>query len=81
MRKVTIQGLEDWIAKAKAEGYKVEEVMKGEMWRAVNPKTGGLKGTFHTTGTPGRGSLRGSGPDGTPADSGTLVIKQCVADV
>jgi hypothetical protein len=81
MRKVTIQGLEDWIAKAKAAGYKVEEVMKDEMWRAVNPKTGGLKGTFHTTGTPGRGSLWGSGPDGTPAGSGTLVIKQGVADV
>ena len=79
-KKVTIQGLKNWIAKAQAEGYEVEEVMKGEMWRAVNPKTGGLKGTFHTTGTPGRGSLWGSGPDGTPADSGTLVIKQGVAE-
>ena len=79
-KKVTIQGLKNWIAKAQAEGYEVEEVMKGEMWRAVNPKTGGLKGTFHTTGTHGRGSLWGSGPDGTPADSGTLVIKQGVAE-
>ena len=79
-KKVTIQGLKNWIAKAQAEGYEVEEVMKGEMWRAVNPKTGGLKGTFHTTDTPGRGSLWGSGPDGTPANSGTLVIKQGVAE-
>ena len=79
-KKVVIQGLKNWISKAEAEGYEVEEVMKGQMWRAVNPKTGGLKGTFHTKGTPGRGSLHGSGPDGTPADSGTLVIKQGVAE-
>jgi len=74
--KITIKGLSAWKTKAESGGLSVEKVSEG-MWRAINPKTGKLRGTFHTDRVPGTGSLWGNSRDkGTPAMHGVLYLDE-----
>ena len=73
--KVVIKGFSAWKAKAEECNFTIKKVGAGE-WRAINPKTGSVRGSFSNKEEPGPGSLWGNSKPGTPAMHGNLYLEE-----